>query len=83
MKDLEKIKKEYPELFGEGVEKRHEEIIKKNPDLHQGKKISFDGRMDTEETTYPEFRLHSFTNMMLYLPDDEAEDIMRDPSFKH
>lgn len=72
------LKKLYPELFGEGVERRHQEAVSKNPDLHKGKAVKFDGRLEHEETTYPEFRLHNATNSMRYIPVDKMDDLEKE-----
>lgn len=74
-----KVRNAYPELFDKAVEERHNLIVKKNPDLHKGHAVAFDGRCYTGHTTYPEFNLHNFTDLVRYLPVDEIEDIENDP----
>lgn len=59
---------------------RHNAIVKANPDLHQGKAVPFDGRLDTGHETYPEFNLHNATNILRYTPIDEKEEIIMDAS---
>ena len=74
-----KVRNTYPELFDKSVEERHNLIVNKNSDLHKGHAVAFDGRCYTGHTTYPEFNLHNFTDLVRYLPEDEIEDIENDP----
>ena len=74
----EELRKLMPELFGEDVDKRHDKIMYENADLHQGKHVKFDGRVETGETTYPEFELHNATNSLRYMAQDEKDDVLKE-----
>lgn len=78
---MAKLRADHKDLFTDDIMENHDAIIASNPDLHQGKAVGYDGRLNQspriETIDKRRFRdLESFK----YLPDDVKDSIISDSS---
>lgn len=77
-KELRKLREANPEMFPQLVMETHEQIIKQNPDLHQGKAVGYDGNFNQGHTVPLETRPYRMAQALEQLPDDVRDELLSD-----
>lgn len=78
---MAKLRADHKDLFPDHIMKDHDKIIASNPDLHQGKAVGYDGRLNQSPRieTIDKRRFRDRESFK-YLPDDVKDSIIADPS---
>lgn len=78
---MAKLRADHKDLFPDHIMKDHDKIIASNPDLHQGKAVGYDGRLNQSPRieTIDKRRFRDRESFE-YLPDDVKDSIIADPS---
>lgn len=78
---MAKLRAQHKDLFPDDIMADHDSIIASNPDLHQGKAVGYDGKLNQSPRidTIDKRRFRDIESFQ-YLPDDIKDSIIADSS---